>query len=111
MCVSMQGNYDRLEAMLASKSSTIYVLFRTESPKLSSMDVYELSVSQTIAGGLEPVDLLLLMACSENDTPKVEELLKAGADISVKDLSGKSPLELCKKEEIREMLEAAMARK
>lgn len=63
-----------------------------------------------IAGGLEPVDLLLLMACSENDTPKVEELLKAGADTSVKDLNGRTPLELCKKEEIREMLEVAMAK-
>ena len=34
------------------------------------------------SAGLEPVDLLLLMACSEDDTPKVEELLMAGADTS-----------------------------
>ena len=36
------------------------------------------------AGGNEPVDLLLLMSCSENDTPKVEELLSAGANPTVK---------------------------
>ena len=55
--------------------------------------------------GLEPVDLLLLMACSENDTPKVEELLGAGADVSVKNpADGKTPMELCTKDEIKEML-------
>ena len=31
-----------------------------------------------------PVDVLLLMAASENDTPKVAELLRAGADVNVK---------------------------
>jgi ankyrin repeat protein len=55
---------------------------------------------------LEPVDLLLLMACSENDAPKVEELLRAGADTNVKDLEGKSPMELCTKDEIKELLRA-----
>lgn len=55
--------------------------------------------------GLEPVDLLLLMACSEDDTPKVEELLGAGADVTVKNpADGKTPLELCTKEEIKQML-------
>ena len=89
---------------------------------------------------------MLLMACSENDTPKVgvrarvraggwldtsprsrslshpptlpllpsphcllhrhqvEELLAAGANVSVKDLNGKTAIELASKEEIREML-------
>ena len=56
---------------------------------------------------LEPVDLLLLMACSENDTPKVEELLGAGANVGVKNpADGKTPMELCTKEEIKEMLSA-----
>lgn len=36
------------------------------------------------AAGLEPKDILLLMAAEENDTPKVEELLKAGANVKVK---------------------------
>lgn len=30
------------------------------------------------------MDVLLLMAASENDMPKIEELLKAGADVTVK---------------------------
>lgn len=36
------------------------------------------------AAGLEPVDLLLVMAAAENDAPKVGELLRAGADTHVK---------------------------
>jgi len=62
-----------------------------------------------LSSGLHPVDVLLLMACSENDTPKVEELLKAGADASVKDNNGKGPLELCTKPEIKDMLQKAPA--
>ena len=33
-----------------------------------------------MAAGVAPADLLLLMAASENDAPKVAELLRAGAD-------------------------------
>ena len=36
------------------------------------------------AAGTPPVDLLLLMAASENDAPKVAELLRAGAKLEVK---------------------------
>lgn len=61
------------------------------------------------AAGLDPVDLLLLMACSENDAPKVEEVLSAGADINVKDLDGKTPMDLCTKEEIKELLSKVAA--
>lgn len=35
------------------------------------------------AEGLAPVDLLLLMAASENDAPRVAELIRAGADINI----------------------------
>ena len=62
-----------------------------------------------LSSGLHPVDVLLLMACSENDAPKVEELLKAGANVNVKDNKGKSPLELCTKDEIKDMLQKAPA--
>lgn len=71
--------------------------------------LYTIDKPNDDAAGLEPVDLLLLMACSENDTPKVEEVLKAGADINVKDLNGKSPMELCTKEEVKELLQKAGA--
>jgi hypothetical protein len=37
-----------------------------------------------ITEGLDPVDLLLLMAAKENDAPRVAELLRAGADVNVK---------------------------
>lgn len=59
--------------------------------------------------GLDCVDLLLLMASSEGDTPKVEELLEAGANVNVssdKVYGGKTAIELCTKEEIKEMLQA-----
>ena len=36
------------------------------------------------AAGTDAVDLLLLMAASENDAPKVAELIRAGATLSVK---------------------------
>ena len=35
-------------------------------------------------GGMHPADILLVFASKENDTPKVEELLKAGADPNIK---------------------------
>ena len=38
----------------------------------------------SLAAGVAPADLLLLMAASENDAPKVAELLRAGADTSAK---------------------------
>ena len=35
-------------------------------------------------GGVEPIDLLLLLAASEEDAPKVAEVLRAGADLDAK---------------------------
>lgn len=54
------------------------------------------------------MDVLLLMAASENDVPKVEELLGAGANINITDSKGKSPLELATKPEVVELLEVCM---
>jgi hypothetical protein len=62
------------------------------------------------AAGGHPCDLLLLMSAKENDTPKVEELLGAGANPLVTDKDGKTPLDLCTKDEIKEMLQAALAK-
>lgn len=36
------------------------------------------------AAKTDPVDLLLLMAASENDAPKVAEVLRAGAKLEAK---------------------------
>lgn len=63
-----------------------------------------------IAAGLDPVDVLLLMAASENDTPKVEELLAAGANINIADNKGKSPVDLATKPEVKDMLEVRAER-
>lgn len=62
------------------------------------------------AAGLDPVDVLLLMAASENDTPKVEELLAAGANINIADNKGKSPVDLATKPEVKDMLEVRAER-
>lgn len=64
-----------------------------------------------LKSGLHAIDIILLLACSENDTPKVQEILGAGADPSVKGLDGKTPLELATKPELVAMLQAAMAKK
>lgn len=38
----------------------------------------------TDTGGMHPADILLVFASKENDTPKVEELLRAGANPNIK---------------------------
>ena len=55
------------------------------------------------------MDVLLLMASSENDAPKVEELLAAGAKVGITDTSGRSPLQLAEKPEVKALLERAAA--
>ncbi|KAK3427157.1 protein LHCP TRANSLOCATION DEFECT [Eucalyptus grandis] len=42
---------------------------------------------------IHPVDILLLLAASEGDKPKIEELLRAGADYNVKDADGRTALD------------------
>ncbi|WIA33486.1 hypothetical protein OEZ86_006614 [Tetradesmus obliquus] len=64
-------------------------------------------MEQMLSSGLDPVDVLLLMAASENDLPKIEELLAAGADVSVTDSENRTPLELATKEEALAALRAA----
>jgi len=54
--------------------------------------------------GIHPVDILLLWASAEGDDPKVEELLKAGASPEIKDMDGKSPLDLAGNERVKELL-------
>ena len=70
-------------------------------------------MERLLASGLAPVDLLLLMAAAQNDAPKVEELLRAGADprVTAADYGSAPVTELCSKAEVRELLEAALAAK
>lgn len=50
---------------------------------------------------IHPVDILLLMAASEGDMPKIEELLRAGADFTVKDADGRTALDRAASDDIR----------
>ncbi|KAL8462567.1 hypothetical protein ACS0TY_033559 [Phlomoides rotata] len=53
---------------------------------------------------IHPVDILLLMACSEGDKPKIEELLRAGADYTVKDADGRTALDRAASDEIKDFI-------
>lgn len=66
-----------------------------------------------LAAKKHPIDIILLFAAAEGDTPKIEEILEAGADVSVTDLDGNTPMDLAgknnpeKKAQVLEMLKAA----
>ncbi|KAK9823898.1 hypothetical protein WJX72_006248 [[Myrmecia] bisecta] len=71
---------------------------------LADVGSYDI-INELNASGLAPVDILLIMAAGENDTPKVAELLRAGADATVKDpKSGKLPVELATTDAVLELL-------
>lgn len=53
---------------------------------------------------IHPVDILLMMAASESDKPKIEELLRAGADYTVKDSEGLSALAKAASDEIKDFI-------
>lgn len=53
---------------------------------------------------IHPVDILLIMAASEGDKPKIEELLKAGAKYDVKDADGRTALDRAASEEIKDFI-------
>ncbi|XP_074577767.1 protein LHCP TRANSLOCATION DEFECT-like [Curcuma longa] len=43
--------------------------------------------------GIQPVDILLMLAASEGDKPKIEELMRAGARYDVRDADGRTALD------------------
>lgn len=43
--------------------------------------------------GIHPVDILLMLAASESDVPKIEELMRAGARYDVRDADGRTALD------------------
>ncbi|XP_055808887.1 protein LHCP TRANSLOCATION DEFECT [Solanum dulcamara] len=63
-------------------------------------DKMEALLSQNI----HPVDILLLMASTEGDLPKIEELLKAGADSTVKDADGRTALDRAANGEVKDFI-------
>jgi hypothetical protein len=64
-------------------------------------------LEEWLDAGVHPIDMILLMAVSEADGPKVEEVLAAGANAQVKDpRDGRVPLDLCSDDAIRKILTA-----
>lgn len=63
-------------------------------------DKMEALLSQKI----HPVDILLMMAASEGDKPKLEELLRAGANYTVKDANGLTALDKAATDEIKDLI-------
>ncbi|KAE8667325.1 Protein LHCP TRANSLOCATION DEFECT [Hibiscus syriacus] len=53
---------------------------------------------------IHPVDILLMLAASEGDKPKIEELLRAGAKYDVKDADGRTALDRAVDEEIKQLI-------
>lgn len=54
---------------------------------------------------IHPVDILLLLAASEGDKPKIEELMRAGADYTVTDTEGRTALDRASDDEIKNLIE------
>ncbi|KAK8691205.1 hypothetical protein V6N13_074723 [Hibiscus sabdariffa] len=53
---------------------------------------------------IHPVDILLMLAASEGDKPKIEELLRAGATYDVKDADGRTAIDRAVNEEIKDFI-------
>ncbi|XP_016717409.2 protein LHCP TRANSLOCATION DEFECT [Gossypium hirsutum] len=65
-----------------------------------SYDKMEALLNQNI----HPVDILLMLAASEGDQPKIEELLRAGAVYDVKDADGRTAVDRAVNEEIKDFI-------
>ncbi|MBA0746978.1 hypothetical protein Gogos_009448 [Gossypium gossypioides] len=65
-----------------------------------SYDTMEALLNQNI----HPVDILLMLAASEGDQPKIEELLRAGADYDVKDADGRTAIDRAVNEKIKDFI-------
>ncbi|KAK3014502.1 hypothetical protein RJ639_009405, partial [Escallonia herrerae] len=57
-----------------------------------------------LSQNIHPVDILLMMAASEGDKPKIEELLRAGAKYTVPDSDGRTALDRAASEEIKDFI-------
>lgn len=71
---------------------------------LASEGSYD-SMEELVKQGNHPVDILLLLAATEGDKPKIQELLKAGARIDVTDTQGRTALDRAQDDEIRKLIE------
>jgi ankyrin repeat protein len=53
---------------------------------------------------IHPVDILLLMAASEGNKPKIEKLLRVGASYMVNDADGRTALDRAASNEIKDFI-------
>ena len=67
------------------------------------------SFNKYLEKGMHPVDVIMLWACEEGDGQKLEDVLNAGADVTVKDLNGKTAMELASNDEVKDLLKQANA--
>lgn len=58
-----------------------------------------------LSASIHAVDILLLLASSEGDKPKIEELLAAGAKIDVKDADGRTAVDRAANDEVKALLQ------
>jgi len=92
-CLAVEGTYDRMEAMLQAGGLLVLLLpgaagCAARPPRLPATATRpepRLPTSPRFpwSAGLEPIDVILLMAAAENDVPKLEELLGAGGQTDV----------------------------
>ena len=68
-------------------------------------------MDKLLSQNIHPVDILLMMAASEGDKPKIEELLRAGASYTVKDANGLTALDKAGSEEIKDFIRGFSAQK
>lgn len=86
---------------------TIFVLILSQYFNYMGMLAVEGSYDKMFAllkQNIHPVDILLMMAASEGDKPKIEELLRAGADYTVKDSEGRTAIDRAASDEIKDFI-------
>ncbi|MCO5568128.1 hypothetical protein L7F22_021824 [Adiantum nelumboides] len=57
-----------------------------------------------LSKGIHPVDILLLLAASEGDKPKIQELMRAGAKYDVTDVEGRTAVDRAQDDEIKNLI-------
>ena len=57
-----------------------------------------------LALSIHPVDILLMLASTEGDKPKIEELMRAGAKYDIKDSDGRTALDRAASDEIKDFI-------
>lgn len=61
-------------------------------------------MEELLSQNIHPVDILLMLAASEGDKPKIEELIRAGANYNIRDGDGRTALDRAASDEIKEFI-------